>query len=303
MRTAFLGTSQFASTVLRALAESPHRPRLVVTPPDRRAGRGRKLTPPPAAILARELELPLHQTAKVNDEASLAVLREVGPEAVAVCGFGQLIREPVLRGFLLLNVHPSLVPRWRGAAPIERALMAGDEQTGATIMRVTAGLDSGPVALQEAVEIAPGENFESLAGRLASLSGRLLIEALDRLEAGSLEFAEQDEAEATYAEKISPQERRLDPRLSAGELARRVRALNPHIGTYLGLEDGARLGVREAEALEDGPSAGAIEADRSQIVLGCGSGALALAVVQPPGKRPMRAEDFLRGHVPPTRAV
>jgi methionyl-tRNA formyltransferase len=303
LRTAYLGTSEFAASVLRALAESSHRPRLVVTPPERRAGRGRRLASPPVAATARELKLPLHQTANVNEEGSIAALREARPDAVAVCAFGQLIREPMLSELLMLNVHPSLIPRWRGAAPIERAIMAGDERTGVTIMRVTEGLDSGPIALQEEIEIEPNESFESVSARLAELSGVLLIEALDRLEAGALEFAEQREDEATYAEKISPAERRLDPRLSAAELARRVRALNPHIGTYLELEDGERLGVRQAEPLDDGPQAGAIEADRTRLVLGCGAGALALRRVQPPGKRPMPAEDFLRGHPPPERAV
>ena len=147
MRTAYLGTSEFAATVLRRLAESPHSPALVVTPPDSRRGRGRRLSPPPAAETARELGLELHQTADVNSDESLTAIRAARPEAIVVCAFGQLIKEPLLSEFLMLNVHPSLIPRWRGAAPIERTLMAGDEATGVTIMRVTAGLDSGPVAI------------------------------------------------------------------------------------------------------------------------------------------------------------
>jgi methionyl-tRNA formyltransferase len=303
LRTAYLGTSEFAGTVLEALTASPHRPQLVVAPPDRRAGRGRSLAPPPVVDLARELGLELHQTADVNANGSLRALGDARPEAIAVCAFGQLIREPLLSEFMLLNVHPSLVPRWRGAAPIERAIMAGDERTGVSIMRVTAGLDSGPVALQDETEIRPDDDYGSLAARLAELSGGLLIEALDRLEAGSLEFREQRDSEATYAEKIAPEERRLDPRRSAAELGLRVRALNPQIGTYLELEDGGRLGVREAKRLEAGPPEGAIESDGGRLVLGCAGGALALTTVQPPGKRAMSAEDFLRGHPTPARAV
>ena len=303
MRTAYLGTSEFAGTVLGPLAESRHRPQLVVAPPDRRAGRGRRLAPPPVADLARELGLKLHQTADVNADGSLQALRQARPEAIAVCAFGQLIREPLLSEFTMLNVHPSLVPRWRGAAPIERAIIAGDRRTGVSIMRVTAGLDSGPVALQDETEISPDEDYGSLAARLAELSGGLLIEALDRLEAGSLEFREQRDSDATYAEKIAPEERRLDPRRDAAALGGRVRALNPQIGTYLELEDGGRLGVREAKPLAAGPPEGAIESEGGRLVLGCGSGALSLTRVQPPGKRPMSAEDFLRGHPTPARAV
>jgi methionyl-tRNA formyltransferase len=303
LRTAYLGTSEFAGTVLGALAESRHRPQLVVAPPDRRAGRGRRLAPPPVADLARELGLELHQTDDVNENGSLQALRQARAEAIAVCAFGQLIREPLLSEFTMLNVHPPLVPRWRGAAPIERAIMAGDRRTGVSIMRVTAGLDSGPVALQDETEIRPDEDYGSLAARLAELSGGLLIEALDQLEAGSLEVREQRDSDATYAEKIGPEERRLDPRRGAAELGGRVRALNPQIGTYLELEDGGRLGVREAKPLEAGPPEGAIESEGGRLVLGCGSGALSLTRVQPPGKRPMSAEDFLRGHPTPARAV
>jgi methionyl-tRNA formyltransferase len=137
VRTAYLGTSDFAAVVLRRLADSPHRPALVVTPPDRRQGRGRKVKPPPAALTAKELGLELLQAENVNDEAALERIRAAKPDAVVVCAFGQLIREPLLSEFPILNVHPSLLPRWRGAAPIERAIMAGDERTGVCIMRLT----------------------------------------------------------------------------------------------------------------------------------------------------------------------
>src|SRR5262249_30068630 len=157
-------------------------------------GRGRRLAPPAAAEAARELAIDLHQTPDVNAEESLAAIRAARPEAIAVCAFGQLIREPLLSEFLMLNVHPSLVPRWRGAAPIERALMEGDETTGMTIMRVTAGLDSGPIALAEEIPIRPGDDYESVSVKLAELGGELLVRALDRLAAGDLSFAEQDES-------------------------------------------------------------------------------------------------------------
>ena len=173
LRTAYLGTSEFAARVLRRLAESPHRPALVVTPPDRRRGRGRKLASPPAAEAARELDLELHQTPNVNSPESLEAIRAADPAAIVVCAFGQLIKEPLLSEFPMLNVHPSLIPRWRGAAPIERALMAGDAMTGVTIMRVTEGLDSGPIALAEEVaDRATDDDYASLSAKLADLGGR-----------------------------------------------------------------------------------------------------------------------------------
>jgi len=303
LRTAYLGSSEFAATVLRALAGGEHRPALVVTPPDSRAGRGLKLASPPAAEAARELGLELHQTPDVNEAGSVRRLREASPETVVVCAFGQLIGEPLLSEMPMLNVHPSLIPRWRGAAPIERAIMAGDERTGVTIMRVTAGLDSGPVALQEELEIGGSEGFEALSGRLAQRGGRLLADALDRLQTGELEFTEQDDSAATYAEKISPQERHLDPLRPAIELERTIRALNPHFGTHLELEGGDRLVVRSAEALDAGPAQGELRSEDRNLVLGCSAGALRLVIVQPPGRRPMEAADFLRGHEIPPRAL
>jgi methionyl-tRNA formyltransferase len=303
VRTAYLGTSEFAATVLRRLADSPHRPALVVTPPDSRRGRGRRLAPPPAAETARELGLELHQAPDVNSDESLAAIREARPEAIVVCAFGQLIKEPLLSEFLMLNVHPSLIPRWRGAAPIERALMSGDRMTGVTIMRVTAGLDSGPIALAEEVAIEDGDDYATLSAKLAEVSGELVVRALDDLASGRMDFTEQDDAEATYAEKIAAEERHLDPSRSAPELERIVQGLTPHIGAYLELEGKGRLGVRAAHAVPDGPEQGAIQARGGELLLGSSDGALRLDVVQPPGKKPMSAADFLRGHIPPAKAV
>jgi methionyl-tRNA formyltransferase len=303
VRTAYLGTSEFAATVLRRLAESPHRPGLVVTPPDSRRGRGRKLSPPPAAETARELGLELHQTPDVNSDESLAAIRAAKPEPIVVCAFGQLIKEPLLGEYLMLNVHPSLIPRWRGAAPIERALMAGDEATGVTIMQVTAGLDSGPVALAEEVAVGEDADYAALSRRLAELAGELVVRALDALAREDLEFNEQDDSQATYAEKIAPEERHLDPARTAPELERVVRALTPHVGAYVELEGGDRLGVRAARAVADGPEGGGIEVRNGALLLGSSDGALRLDVVQPPGKKPMSAAEFLRGHPPPEKAV
>jgi methionyl-tRNA formyltransferase len=301
---AFLGTSDFAAAVLRRLADSAHRPSLVVAPPDRRRGRGRRMASPPAADAARELGIEVLQVASVNEPDAVAAVLRADPDLAVVCAFGQLIKEPLIDEVEMLNVHPSLLPRWRGAAPIERAIMARDSETGVCVMRVTAGLDSGPVALCEATPIEPEETFGELWPRLARIGGDLIVQAMDHRTANGLEFAEQDDEQATYAEKIEAADRRLDPVSSAADLAANVRALTPHIGAYLELEGGERLGVRVAHVAEgDAPPQGDLVAADGELLLGTADGALALNEVQPPGGRPMKVADYLRGHSVPARVA
>jgi methionyl-tRNA formyltransferase len=298
VRTVFLGTSDFAAALLRDLAGGAHRPALVLTRPDRPAGRGRKLSSPPVAETARELGLELAQPDSVNEDAARALIAAAQPQAAIVCAFGALLREPLLSEYELLNVHPSLLPRWRGAAPVERAIMAGDDQTGVSIMRVTAGLDSGPVCLAGEEPIEARDTYGSLSARLQRLGTRLLVDALDRLARGeSLPFAEQDEANATYAEKIAAPDRLLDPSRPAGELERVVRALHPHIGARLALPGEAFLGVRRAVCAEaDMPPGEGLYSSDGRLLFACSPGTLELLEVQPPGGRSMDAASYLRGH-------
>jgi len=275
VRIAYLGTTAFAAGVLARLSEGEHRPVLAVTRPDRPAGRGRRLASPPVAEAARELGLELDQPESVNGEEARARIAAAAPEVVVVCAFGALIKEPLLSEHPMLNVHPSLLPRWRGAAPVERAIMAGDHETGVCIMRLTAGLDSGPVCLRGVEPIAADDTYGTLAARLEQLGAALLLRALDAGPAGWT-WAEQPEEGVAYAEKIGPTDRTLDPAASATEQERVVRALAPHIGARMPLEDGTFLGVCRARVGEDGT--------------------LELLEVQPPGGRPMPYADYLRGH-------
>jgi methionyl-tRNA formyltransferase len=293
MRTAYLGTSEFAAEVLARLALSPHRPQLVVTRPDRPAGRGRKVGSPPVADAAARLGIPTAQPEDVNGDDARAAIAAVEPEIVCICAYGALIKEPLLSEHDLLNVHPSLLPRWRGAAPIERAIEAGDEETGVTIMRPTAELDAGPMCLQRGEPITSDDDYGSLAARLAMLGGELLVEALDDPQP----FREQPDQGVTYAKKIDRHDRRLDPARPAEELERRVRALTPHIGVFVDLPSEERLGVRRAALATDRPKLepGTLEADGQSLFLGTASGALQLLEVQPAGGRPMEAADYLRG--------
>jgi methionyl-tRNA formyltransferase len=293
VRIVYLGTSDFAAGVLRRLADSSHRPELVVTRPDRPRGRGRKLSPPPVADAARELGIALDQPASVNDPAAVETIAGSRPEVVCVCAFGALIKEPLLSRWPMLNVHPSLLPRWRGAAPIERAIMAGDEVTGVSIMQVGEGFDDGPVCAWEPETIRPDDTYGTLAKRLERLGGDLLVKTLDE----QPPCVEQEEALVTYAAKIAAEERELEPSRPAAELERVVRALAPHIGAYVVLADGSRLGVRAARVLAgEAPPQGVISFDGPAPVLGCAEGALELIEVQPPGGRSMSGADYLRGH-------
>jgi methionyl-tRNA formyltransferase len=333
LSTVFLGTSEFAAAILERLAGSAtHRPALVITRPDRPSGRGRRLAAPPVAERARALGLALEQPENVNEPDARALiaraLEDHGPTlaasdastggvggAVIVCAFGALIKEPLLSEHELLNVHPSLLPRWRGAAPIERAIMAGDAQTGVSIMRLTAGLDSGPVCLTGVEPIQPQDTYGLLSARLQELGAELLIRALEDRPA----FLEQPADGETYAEKIAAADRLLDPSRPAIELERVVRALDPHIGARVQLADDTLLGVKRAALAQSAPTDGqstgaeadaspATPADRSapsvrdgRLLLNCNPGVLELLVVCPPGGRTMDASDYLRGHGLPGR--
>ena len=310
MSTVFLGTTEFAVAVLECLAHArAHRPALVITRPDRPAGRGRRLSSPPVARAARELDLPLAQPERVNSPEVVEQIADANPNAVIVCAFGALITEPLLGAYEILNVHPSLLPRWRGAAPVERAIMAGDARIGVSIMRLTAGLDAGPVCATAVEEIRPDDTYGTLAARLRERGGELLVDALDRrAREGELEFTEQDDAQATYAEKISAADRVLDPREPAAHVERVVRALHPHIGARAALSDGTMLGVhRAALASENGQQAGTdagagVLACDGHLLLACSPGELELLRVTPPGGREMDGAAYLRGHgLPPRR--
>jgi methionyl-tRNA formyltransferase len=293
MATVYLGTSDFAATVLERLAASAHRPALVVTRPDRPRGRGRHLQPPPVAERARALGLELIQPEKLHDPEPLARIAAAEPEALCVCAYGVLVREPLLSRYEVLNVHPSLLPRWRGAAPIERAIMAGDAETGVSIMRLTAGLDEGPVCLQGREPIRPDDDFGTLSARLEALSGELLVRALDERPP----FVEQPAEGVTYAHKIEAADRDLDPSLEAAALERTVRALRPHIGARLPLPDGGHLGVQAARVASPGSEGtpGRVHVEDGALLLDCADGALELTRIVPPGARAMDAAAWLRG--------
>ena len=284
MKVVYIGTSAFSLAVLDASGLAPV---LVVTRPPAPRGRGRVLAPTPLAAGARERGFEVLEPARLEDAAG--EIAALAPDAVCLCAYGALVREPLLSACEILNVHPSLLPRWRGAAPIERAIMAGDERTGVSIMRLVAALDAGPVCLVEPVAIDPDDDFGTLSARLAEVGGKALASAL----AGPRRYVAQDERGATYAEKISARDRLLDPGRAAAELERIVRALHPHIGARLA--DGLGVAVARIAAGPQVP-AGRLAGTCGRLYLGASPGTLELLRVIPPGGREMDAAAFLRGH-------
>ena len=305
MRHVFLGTSAFAAAVLERLAVAGQAPALVISRPDRPAGRGRRLSSPPVVEAARRLGLETFQPADLHAPEAGERIAATAPEALTVCAYGVLIREPLLSAHEVLNVHPSLLPRWRGAAPIERALMAGDAVTGVSIMRLVEALDAGPVCLQEPEEIRPDDDAGSLGERLQALGGELLLRALVERPP----FRDQPEDGVTYAEKIESRDRLIDHGNPAEVEERRVRALSPHIGARLELPDDTMMGVRSARVDPAAESArppvtepGLLRAQDGRLLLDCGEGTLELLEVQPAGGRAMPAAAWLNGRVGTTLA-
>lgn len=300
MRLIFAGTPEFSVQALDALHAAGHDIVGVYTQPDRPSGRGQKLQASPVAQRAAALGLPLFKPAKLrgNDEA-LAQLRALSPDLMVVVAYGLILPQAVLdiprHG--CFNIHASLLPRWRGAAPIQRAVLAGDTETGITIMQMDAGLDTGPMLLKEAIAITEDMNAGQLQERLAPLGSRLIVAAVALLERRELAATPQPEQGATYASKLSKEEARLDWTLPAMELARRVRGFNPVPVAWTELE-GERLRLHEARALmlpvraEPGT---VLEAGGEGLQVATGDGVLVVTRLQFPGGKPLGAREAVQG--------
>ena len=295
-RVLFAGTPDFALASLRALTEAGIVPFAVLTQPDRPAGRGKRLTASPVKQFALDRGIDVLQPATLKDPEAVAQIAAFEPDLLVVAAYGLILPQNVLdipaKG--CLNVHASLLPRWRGAAPIQAAILAGDDKTGVSLMAMTAGLDCGPVYVEEAVAIGPEETAGELHDRLAALGGNLLVRHFDAIVNNALQAVEQDDSEATYAGKISKQDARLDWQEPAAALHRRVRAYNPVPGAFFLLDD---MPVKCWRAGVVGGAAGAapgevVSAGRDGIVVACGRDALRLDSLQRPGKRPVTASEF-----------
>ena len=293
MRVVFMGTPEFAVPSLRALAAA-HDVNLVLTRPDAVRGRGKRLEPSPVKAAAAELSIDVLETNRITPEA-LERIKAARPDIICVAAFGCILPDSVLAlaPHGCVNVHGSPLPRWRGAAPIQRAVLEGDELAGVSIMRVVHELDAGPFCRQATTPVGE-KSCPALMAEVAELGARELLAALDDIEAGCAAWVEQDESQVTYARKIDKAEMRLDPADSAAQNLRRVRASLDAAPARLALDG---KGVRALEArLSDEPlPAGAVRAGKSGVCLGCADGALSLTRVKPDGKREMDAAAWAQG--------
>jgi methionyl-tRNA formyltransferase len=297
MRIVFAGTPAFAERALAALLDAGHEVPLVLAQPDRPAGRGLRASPGAVKRLALERGLALHQPASLGEAAAAEPIAAARPDALVVAAYGLLLPRAVLAIAPLgaLNIHASLLPRWRGAAPIQRALLAGDRETGVSIMRMDEGLDTGPVLAQRALAIAPQDDAQSLHDRLAALGAAMIVETLAELAAGRARAEPQPQSGATYARKIGREETVIDWSRPCEEIERKLRALRPAPGAHTTLR-GVPLKVWRGECVaREGEPGRVLAVHADALVVGCGGGALALREMQRAGARRMGAAEFLRG--------
>jgi methionyl-tRNA formyltransferase len=295
MRTVFAGTPEFAAQALGAVLEAGHDVPLVLTQPDRPAGRGMALQPSAVKRLAMAHGIEVFQPVSLKDSAAQVRVADAAPEVMVVAAYGLILPQRVLDlpNHGCLNIHASLLPRWRGAAPIQRALEAGDAETGVCIMQMEAGLDTGPVLLREVLPVSSDETAATLHDRLAEVGARLIVEALARL---PLPATPQPEAGVTYAHKIDKAEATVDWRRPADAIDRQVRAFNPFPGAQARL-DGQPVKIWRASPVSGQGEIGTILAvDRSGIVVACGTGALRIEELQKAGGRRLAVREFLAGH-------
>ena len=299
-RVVFAGTPAFAASALRAVLDAGHEVALVLTQPDRPAGRGLKPRPSEVKALALERGLTVVQPATLRSPESSALLRAANAPLMIVAAYGLMLPQAVLDVFALgcINIHASLLPRWRGAAPIQRAILAGDGETGICIMRMDAGLDTGPVYLRESIPIESEDTAGTLHDKLAALGGRCIVRALPAIASGELEARPQPSEGVTYARKIEKSEAPIDWSCSAREISTKVRAFNPFPVASTTLR-GEVLRIWRARAMSSqGNRPGQIiDAGSSGILVTCGSGSLLISELQRAGGKRLSAADFMRGSV------
>ena len=291
----FMGSPDFSLSTLRALANA-YNVVGVVTQPDRASGRGRELKAPPVKTLAQELGIPIMQPEKLKQPEAMEQLRAWAPDLIVVAAFGQLLRKDVLElpRYGCINVHASLLPRWRGAAPINAAILAGDEETGVTIMQMDVGLDTGPMLSKRSIRLTPTDTAGSVFEKLSTLGADLLIETLPDYLSGKLLPHPQPEEGMTYAPMLKKEEGKLDFAQDVNQLERRVRAFNPWPGAYMEF-DGGMLKVHRAHVETGNVSVGQRSIVQNQPAVGARGGVLILDEVQPAGKQPMSGKSFLSG--------
>lgn len=297
LKVAFAGTPEFAAQALQAILDAGFEVPLVLTQPDRPAGRGMKLTPSPVKRLALAHGLPVNQPERLRTDEQRAALVACAPDVLVVAAYGLLLPAEVLALPRLgcINIHASLLPRWRGAAPIHRAIEAGDAETGITIMQMDEGLDTGAMLLRRALPILPDDTTASLHDRLAALGAQMIVDTLRLLPQGRLQAEPQPDSGVTYAAKIGRAEAAVDWRQPASEIERRMRAFDPFPGVSAQLGETPIKFWRARTEAGSGEPGSVLAAGADGIVVACGDGVLRILMLQKPGSRRMEAGEFLRG--------
>lgn len=301
MRIVFMGTSEFAVPILTAILQSRHELVGVVTQPDKPGGRGRRVRVSPVKQVAEEADIPIYQPEKVRDREFVEVMRGIAPDAIVVAAYGQIIPPAILEipRFGCINVHASLLPKYRGAAPVHHALFNGETRTGVTTMMMDPGLDTGPILLQREVDIYPDDNEGSLEKRLAEVGAQLLLETLEGLESGGIVPVPQDNNRATYAPSVTREQCAVDWEENADSIVNRIRGCTPRPGAFT-FWRGSPLKILQAYTLpEEGDmkSPGdVVRVDKRGILVQAGKGIVCLVEVQPENRTRMHAADFARGY-------
>ncbi len=297
MRLVFIGTGEIGVPTLQALEKSRHEVVAIVTQPDKPAGRDQKLTPPPIKMISLGTTIPILQPKRIKEPESIEQLRFLAPDVVVVMAYGQILPRAVLEipKRACLNLHASLLPRWRGAAPVQAAIAAGDQETGITVMYMDEGLDTGDILLERKTPIAANETGGSLHDRLGRIAPSALLDSLDLLENGNAPRAAQDNQAATIAPKLKREDGRIDWNETAGSIERKIRAYNPWPGAFSDLV-GRNLKIFSASIVDQHGRAGEILRKDSDLIVGTADRAISLQEVQLEGKRRMSAAEFLRGH-------
>jgi methionyl-tRNA formyltransferase len=297
MRIVFIGTGEIGVPTLRTLLNSEHEVVAVVTQPDKRVGREQRIEPPPIKKEIAKTRIPILQPARIKDQQATEEIRDFAPEIVVVVAYGQILPRDLLESPRLacLNLHASLLPRWRGAAPIQAAIAAGDCEAGITAMYMDEGLDTGDILLQRSVEILPNDTGGSLHDRLARIAPEALLESLRLVAAENAPRIPQDNARATYAPKLKREHGQIDWSESAEAIERKIRAYNPWPGAFMKV-DRQNLKIFSASVVDLNGQPGEVLRSDEDLVVATGKGALSLAEVQLEGKRRMSAAEFLRGH-------
>src|SRR5215831_13377417 len=294
MRIVFIGTGEIGVPTLRALLNSEHEVVAVVTQPDKPVGREQRVEPPPIEKGIGQTRIPIVQPMRIKDQQAIEAIRALTPDVIVVMAYGQILPRDVLETprVACLNLHASLLPRWRGAAPIQAAIAAGDRKTGITVMYMDEGLDTGDILLQRTVDIQPGETGGSLHDRLAQIAPEALLESLRLLAGGNAPRTPQDQARATYATKLKREHGQIDWSESADAIERKIRAFNPWPGAFMKIDD-QNLKVFSASVVRLNGKPGQILRSDKDLSIAAGDGALSLGEVQLEGKRRMTAAEFL----------